>query len=301
MKIGVVIRTGPLGEGASPAPYSHLRDMALRIEAAGFDSIWLYDHLLYRWPDRPTTDGIWECWTVLTALAATTQRVELGTMVLCTAFRNPALLAKMAATLDEVSSGRLILGLGAGWHQPEFDAFGFPFDHRVARFEEAVAVIKPLLRDGHVDFEGRYVSAPNCESIPRGPRPSGPPLLLAGRGPRMLEVVARAADAWNTAWHPDLDSVRSAIERLHEACETVGRDPATLEITAALAVAYPDLQGRSYTRTFVSGGADQIADVLAGYADLGVGHMIIELAPFSPAGVERLTEAFQRYRASASA
>src|SRR5438128_5534631 len=132
--------------------------MALRMEAAQLDSIWVYDHLLYRWPGRPA-DGIWECWTMLSALAAATQRVEIGTLVACTQFRNPALTAKMAATLAEVSGGRLTLGLGAGWHKPEFDAFGFPFDHRVSRFDEAIGIITPLLREGRVDFAGTYYTA----------------------------------------------------------------------------------------------------------------------------------------------
>jgi probable F420-dependent oxidoreductase len=297
MKIGVVVRTGPLGESDGPGRWSFLREMALRLEAAQLDSIWLYDHLLYRWPHRPATDGIWECWTILSALAAATQRVELGTLVACTAFRNPALLAKMAATLDEVSNGRLILGLGAGWHQPEFDAFGIPFDHRASRFAEAVAIIKPLLREGHVDFNGSFYAAPNCELIPRGPRADGPPLLLAGTGPRMLEIVARHADAWNTAWHGVADTARAPIERLRAMCEQVGRDPATLEVTAAVSVAYPDLGQKSRTAAFLSGTPEQIADGLRGYPDLGVGHVIVEVTPFTPAAIDRFAAAVHQFRA----
>ena len=174
MKVGAVVRLGPAPDGQPPA-YAAIRDMALRMEAAGLDSIWLYDHLLYRWPGRPS-DGIWECWTILSALAEATQQVELGTLVACTPFRNPALLAKMAATLDEVSGGRFVLGLGAGWHQPEFDAFGFPFDHRAARFEEALRIIGPLLRSGYVDFAGSYYAARECE------------LLRDGRDVRVIHI-----------------------------------------------------------------------------------------------------------------
>ena len=105
---------------------------------------------------------------MLAALAEATRRVEIGTLVVCNSFRNPAILAKMAATLDEVSHGRLILGVGAGWNEPEYQAFGVPFDHRVDRFEEALQIIKPLLREGHVDFSGRYYQAPNCDNVPRG-------------------------------------------------------------------------------------------------------------------------------------
>jgi probable F420-dependent oxidoreductase len=297
MKVGVVIRLGPLGEGAPPPPYSFVREMALRAEEAELDSIWLYDHLLYRWPNRPT-DGIWECWTILSAFAEATQRVEIGTLVACTQFRNPALTAKMAVTLDEVSDGRLTLGLGAGWHQPEFDAFGIPFDHRAARFDEAVAIIGPLLREGRVDFQGSYYSALNCELSPRGPRPSGPPLLLAGSGPRMLEIVARHADAWNTAWHGEPDSVRAPLERIRAVCEKVGRDPATLDITASVALAYPDLGKPSRAGPSVSGSSDKIADALNGYAALDIGHVIVEIAPFNLQALDRFAEAVHRFRGS---
>ena len=140
MKVGVIL---PLVEypQQQPSSYSEIRELALQAEEADFDSIWLFDHLLFRWGEGLPTNGTWECWTILAALAEVTKRVQLGTLVLCTAFRNPALLAKMAVTLDTISGGRLTLGLGAGWHKPEFDAFGVSFDKRVSRFEEA------LLRD----------------------------------------------------------------------------------------------------------------------------------------------------------
>src|ERR1043165_3879953 len=153
MRVGVVM---PIGEddatGSTPS-YTTIRAFAQRAEASGFDSIWVYDHLLFRFPEQPT-GGIWECWTLLAALAEATERVDLGTIVLCVSFRNPAVLAKMADTLEEISGGRLILGLGAGWHQPEFDAFGIPFDHKAGRFEEALKIIVPLLKEGKVDFTG---------------------------------------------------------------------------------------------------------------------------------------------------
>src|SRR5947209_1734200 len=198
MKVGVILPLAEDEKRGRPPTYAETCERALQAEDAGFDSIWVYDHLLHRFEGKPTV-GFWEAWTVLSALAGSTRRVELGTQVLCTAFRNPAVLARMADTLDEVSGGRLILGLGAGWHQPEFDAFGIPFDHRVSRFEEALQIIVALLRQGQVDFEGNYYRAANCELIPRGPRPAGPPLLLAGQGPRILRLVARYGDAWNTA------------------------------------------------------------------------------------------------------
>ena len=295
MQVGVVVRLGAGPREQTPAGYAAIRDMALRIEAAGFDSVWLYDHLLYRWPGQPT-DGIWECWTMLAALAEATQRVQLGTMVLCTPFRNPAVLAKMAATADEVSGGRLLLGLGAGWHQPEFDAFGVPFDHRAARFEEAMKIIRPLLRDGRVDFAGRYYSARDCEIIPRGPRPDGVPLMIAGLGPRMLRLAVRYADSWNTAWHGRPESVVPNLVRIQSACREQGRDPASLPVTAAVGVHFPDLGPSGAIRDPLVGSTEEIAAALSGYAQLGIHHVMIEFAPHTPAALDRLAAALEQAR-----
>jgi alkanesulfonate monooxygenase SsuD/methylene tetrahydromethanopterin reductase-like flavin-dependent oxidoreductase (luciferase family) len=215
---------------------------------------------------------------------------------LCTQFRNPALLAKMAATLDEISGGRLTLGLGAGWHQPEFDAFGVPFDHRVARFDEAVRIIKPLLRDGRVDFEGTYYSARNCELVPRGPRPAGPPLMLAGARPRMLSLAARYADAWNTAWHHVPASVVTRLESVRVACDAAGRDPSTLQISASVAVGYAELGPLPWT-DFLTGGASELGDALHGYAELGVAEVIVEFAPFTVEVLDRFAAGVEHFRA----
>lgn len=193
MKIGLMVFLANDREHNRTRPYETIRAIAQQAEADGFDSIWLADHLFYRYPGEATR-GIWECWTMLAALAEATQRVEIGTLVLCNSFRHPAILAKMATTLDEVSHGRLILGVGAGWNEPEYQAFGLPFDHRVDRFEEAMQILKPLLRDGQVDFAGQYYQARNCEIVPRGPRSDGPPLLSGGEGPRMLKLTAQYAD-----------------------------------------------------------------------------------------------------------
>lgn len=294
MQIGAVVRLGPVPEGADPPRFSAIQDMARRIEAVGLDSIWVYDHLLYRWPGRPT-DGIWESWTMLSALAVATQRVQLGTLVLCTQFRNPALLAKMATTIDEISNERLILGLGAGWHQPEFDAFGIPFDHRLSRFDEALQIIGPLLRTGRVDFSGAYYAARECELIPRGPRPGGPPLLLAGSGPRMLRLIARHADSWNSAWHPTPQAAQPSIERMRAACEEEGRDPATLGLTVSVPLAYPDLGPHGSRSQYLSGSPDMIAETLHGFAELGVQHLMVEFWPYTVEALDRFATAVQTY------
>jgi probable F420-dependent oxidoreductase len=298
MQIGAVVRLGPVGPSGQPSRYAEIREMAQRMEAAELDSIWVYDHLLYRWPGRDSSDGIWESWTMLSALAQATRRVQIGTLVMCTPFRNPALLAKMASTLDEISDGRLTLGLGAGWHQPEFDAFGVPFDNRASRFQEALEIIRPLLRDGHVDFQGTYSSANNCELIPRGPRPDGPPLMLAGNGPRMLRLAAKYADSWNTAWHAEPASAVSRIASIRAACEAEGRDPATLAITASVGIGYPDL-GPAGVPEPLTGSPEHIVEALRGYAEMGVAHIMVEFAPYSLAALERVAEVARLYRSGA--
>ena len=145
------------------ARWQEIADICRNAEEVGFDSIWVPDHLLYRFPGEEAK-APWECWTILTAVAAITSRVEIGPLVLCTSFRNPAMIAKMAATIEEVSDGRLILGLGAGWHQPEYDAFGFPFSERYGRFVESFTIIRTLLRDRHIDFQGRYFTLRDSRS-----------------------------------------------------------------------------------------------------------------------------------------
>jgi len=286
MKIGLML---PLGDDDTNG-FADLRAMALAAEDGGLDSVWGADHLIFR--DDGETTGIHECWTVLTALAAVTSRVEIGPLVLALPFRNPALTAKMAAELDEVSGGRLVLGLGCGWHEPEFDAFGYPFDHRVSRFDEALQVLVPLLRGGRVDFNGEYHQAIDAELRPRPVRDGGPPILIAGKQPRMLELVARHADQWNAAWygHPDqADELRERLGNLHRALEAAGRDPASLEITVGIFVAFEGAEADAPERA-IRGSVEEIADALAGYAELGAGHLIAHIFPRTTDAVRRLGE-----------
>lgn len=236
----------------------------------------------------------------MSALAEATTQVELGTLVLCTSFRNPAILAKMAVTLDEISGGRVILGLGAGWHQPEFEAFGIPFDHKVDRFEEALQIIVPLLRKGRVSFEGTHYRAVDCEIVPRGPRPQGPPVLIAAFGPRMLRLTARYADCWNTAWLGPADTLMGRRLALEAACAAEGRDPATLAVTVGVNVDYSvparSAQTPASSQQALSGSPEEIASGLRGYAEAGVAHVICALAPPNTASLARLTEALAVYR-----
>lgn len=299
MKIGTFLPMAETDDG-DLARYDEIRALAQQAEQAGFDSVWLMDHFLFRHPGQPTR-GVWEAWVILSAIAAVTERVELGTLVLATSFRNPALLAKMATTLEEVSGGRLILGLGAGWHQPEYDAFGYPFDHRVDRFEEALQIIAPLLRDGQVDFEGRYYRAKDCAITPRGPRPHGPPILVGSSGPRMLGILARYADQWNTCWlgqpqHTELAARREALEA---ACRAAGRDPASVAVTVGVRVAGPSYTGDVDPATLIAGTHADVAAALRAYAALGVAHVICWPQPNTAESVAWLTEALELYRRGA--
>jgi probable F420-dependent oxidoreductase len=300
MKVGVVIPNGPDAPGGATFGWDHLRAVAEAAEASGLDSIWVYDHLLFRFLGRPA-QGIHEAWTVLTALAPVTQRVTLGTIVLAMPFRNPALLAKMAVALDEISGERLVLGVGAGWHEPEFDAFGYPFDHRVGRFEEALQILVPLVRSGHADFTGRWHAARDAELIPWRRRADGStiPILIAGKRPRMLRLVAEHADAWNTAWLGPADELAPRVEPLLAALRDAGRDPATLEITVGASVVLPALSSQPLNAEgSLSGSVEELAESLRAYRQAGAGHLICSLEPATPQAVEHLAAAVAIERAA---
>ncbi|HEV8252069.1 MAG TPA: LLM class flavin-dependent oxidoreductase [Candidatus Limnocylindria bacterium] len=302
MKIGLMLPIGEQEKTRRTLPWHELRGMALAAEDSGLDSIWAADHLIFH--DDGTWSGIHECWTLLTAVAAITERVEIGPLVLALPFRNPALTAKMAAALDEVSGGRLILGVGCGWHEPEFDAFDFPFDHRVGRFEEALRVLLPLLRDGQVKAYGRWHRA-DAKLLPPAPRPNGPPILIAGKRPRMLRLVARHADAWNAAWYGRRDEAAELEQRialLREACAAEGRDLSTITLTAGLFVHFPGLPDSGYEDPpthSISGSAGEVGRELAAYRELGIEHLIVHLWPPTAAAVAELGRAAGVARADA--
>jgi alkanesulfonate monooxygenase SsuD/methylene tetrahydromethanopterin reductase-like flavin-dependent oxidoreductase (luciferase family) len=304
MKIGAVVRlaqdrAGDWWAGRCPS-FAEIREVAEALEEAGADSVWLADHLLYRYPSEPTV-GIWECWTMLTALAMATRRVQVGTLVMCTQFRNPAILAKMAATLDEVSGGRLILGLGAGWNRPEFDAFDLPFDHRVDRFEEALQIIVPLLREGRVDFEGRYYVARDCELAPRDPVSGGPPILIGGEGPRMLRLAARYGTMWNIGYYGDVASFAPARTAFEAARTEIGGDAAGVEPTVLLKVGWADLGQLPswFEDDYLTGTAEEIAAVWRQFEEAGVTHVMCQYHPNTRESLQRLVAAIQVYKQTA--
>jgi probable F420-dependent oxidoreductase len=289
------IRVGvQLPETERVVPWPEMREMARAIDDLGFDAVWVGEHLLYRWPDREPR-GPWEAWTEMAALAAVTTRVTIGPLVACTGFHNPALLAKQAATIDEISGGRFVLGLGAGWNEVEFRAFGFPFEDRIARFGEAFTIIRTLLREGSIDFEGRFHEARDCELLPR-PRPGGPPILIGSNGPRMLRITMAHVDAWNT-WYADTDNQPAGVPRLQaivdDACRDVGRDPAEVRRTVAVHVRLPGGSGRitgdAATMERIAaleGPPERLAAELRAYAAVGVDEVQAVLDPIDRASIE---------------
>jgi probable F420-dependent oxidoreductase len=294
----------PIIEGTMAGESASWRDLAafaVRAESLGFDSLWLPDHLLFRLAGREASPtGMWECWSILSALAAATSTITIGTFVACTSFRNPALLAKAAVTVDEISGGRLVLGLGAGWHEPEYQAFGYPYDHRASRFEEAFTIIRSLIQDGHVDFDGQYYQARDCELRPWGPRQGRLPLMIGSNGPRVLRIAAPYVQAWNSDWTYAPADIAPLRQLVDAACADVGRDPGTLERTAGvvidLPVREPGRDGRASTRGATApeveparpatGSVDDLAALLRGYVDEGVTHVQAWIDPSDLRGLD---------------
>jgi alkanesulfonate monooxygenase SsuD/methylene tetrahydromethanopterin reductase-like flavin-dependent oxidoreductase (luciferase family) len=287
MKVGVQL---PEVEWVTRWP--QVREMARAAEEIGLDSIWVGDHLLYRDDGLPPR-GPWEAWTTLAALAAVTERVQIGPLVAAASFHNPAMLAKKAATVDEISGGRLILGLGAGWNEAEYRAYGFPFDHRVSRFEEAFTIVRTLLEEGRIDFHGTYFQLENCELLPRGPRHEhgeGPPLLIGTIGERMLGITLPWVQAWN-AWYSwfgnSVEGYRPMRDAVDATCVAAGRDPAQVERTLALLVGFPDGIGRSIGNlkapevSPIPSEPATLAATLRDFAAEGVGHVQLVLDPIN--------------------
>jgi alkanesulfonate monooxygenase SsuD/methylene tetrahydromethanopterin reductase-like flavin-dependent oxidoreductase (luciferase family) len=310
MKLGIILPEAEQDMGGETARWRDFAAMARLAEDIGFDSVWFVDHLIYR-DDMTTLDqqGVWECWSILTGLAAITSRVELGSLVTPTSFRNPALFAKMVDTVDEISGGRVILGLGAGYHEAEYRAFGFPHDHRASRFEEAFTIIRGLLRDGQVDFDGTYYSARDCELRPRGPRPGGPPLMIGSKGPRVLRMTLPHVDIWN-AWlsgsrsHPD--QIPALRELVDVACRDVGRDPATLQRSVSIMVDQtgtreigPSMKPEGADP--LTGSVEELVSGLRAFEDEGIDHLQLYLVPNTIASIERFAPVLDAFKQTASA
>ena len=287
MKVGLTIAAGDLAPRRARA-FAEMVEEAVEAERLGYDSVWVMDHILIERDGSRSPAGP-EPMTLLAYIAARTERIQLGTLVLCAAFRPPAQVAREAKALQEASGGRLLLGVGSGWHQPEFDAFGFPFDHRVGRFEEYLEVLTRLLGDGAGDFEGGYHRL-------LGGQVFGPPVpapWVAAFGPRMLSIAGRLAGGWNTAWHgPDTTTFAAGLARVEAALAAAGRARSELVASAGvfavplegaelaeaerrlLAAGQPGLAGR-----VVSGRPEAVVEELLGYARAGCEHLVLNFSP----------------------
>lgn len=295
-RMGRPLRVGvQLPEVERIVTWPEVRDMATTAEDAGFDSLWVGDHLLYR--SEGETSGPWEAWSMLAAIAAVTDRVQIGPLVAATSFHSPAMLAKKAVTVDEISDGRLILGLGAGWNKIEYEAYGYPFDHRASRFEEAFTIIRTLLSEGSVDFAGEYYTLRDCELVPPA-RDGGIPIMIGSEGPRVLGATLPHVDSWN-AWHAwydnSVEGAEALLGRIDDHCTAAGRDPSTLGRSLAVFVRTPDgdtgiRQGSPDRKSSfaIEGSQDDVARHLAGLAGVGVDEVQLVVDPITAASIEWL-------------
>lgn len=313
LELGLILPTWATG----PVRWQQVLDIAKEAESAGFDALWVSDHVLLPSTNeelrkragatvRPGAvaepEGYFEAFSVLAALAPSIPRLQLGTLVACTGYRNPFLLAKIADTVDAICDGRLVLGLGAGDSAGEHETMGLPTDSPVSRFEEALGIVRALLRDGHLDHRGAFYTVRDATLLPRGPRPHGPPILIGTLNPRprMRRIVAEYADIWN-GWLGYTDASPEAAgeqsDQILAACAEHGRDGATLLRTTAVRV---NLPGSGYrpapNERPLSGSPEQMADVLRGHAALGIRQVQVALTMGGREGVQAFAPVIRSLR-----
>ncbi|MFC4948730.1 LLM class flavin-dependent oxidoreductase [Pseudonocardia sp. GCM10023141] len=291
MQIGVVLPAAEAGASGVTPPWAMVRSFAESAERHGLDSVWMIDHFFTATPDG-RREGMHEVWTTIGAVAAVTARIQVGTLVVCSPFRNPALTAKAAATVAEISAGRLVLGLGAGWHDPEFAAFGYPLDHRVGRFAEALPIVAALLRGTTVSVDGRFHRMREAELVPPPPHPV--PVLVAAEGPRMLGLAAAYADAWITAWygHPDA-RLHAQLAAMDAVAAPAGRD----RVQRFVGINVHDPDGGvppDPDESVILGSVRELAAALDAYAALGIDHVVVQLTPHDERSLVRLAAAVGR-------
>ncbi len=310
-KIGLCLPVTDLASGAGRA-FAQVSADARRAEELGFDSVWVPDHLFIQ-TGPETRRGSIEALSTLAAIGAQTSRVLLGSLVVCNGFRHPGMLAKMAGTIQDISGGRLILGVGAGWHEPEYEAFGLPFDHRVGRLEESATALRALFHGEKVTREGRYYTFREAELLPTPPAP--PRLWIAGHGERMLRLTAQLADGWNFAWFGgNVEPFRRTLAELRRACKEVGRNPDDIAISAgvlcvplaedadqqqafarvqAVAPQFRSQTLEQFKSRVLFGPPGEIADGLHRLSEAGAEHLLISVAPapfglLDPDAIDRL-------------
>jgi alkanesulfonate monooxygenase SsuD/methylene tetrahydromethanopterin reductase-like flavin-dependent oxidoreductase (luciferase family) len=285
MKVGV-----QLPEVERVVRREELAAMARAAEEIGLDSVWLGDHLLYRGDGGPER-GPWDCFSTLAWLAGITERVELGPLVACTAFHPPGILARMFAAVDELSGGRVVAALGAGWNVPEFEAFGLPFDHPVSRFAEAFEIVRRLLAGQRVTFAGRYHQVEDAVLLP--PPVRRPRLMIGTRGPRMLATTLPHVDTWNTwyEWYGNtVAGFAAESARVSEAAERAGRDPVEIERSACVFVEV-EPAGERPREQVAPVPLDRLGAHLEALSDAGAGEAILVLDPISEPSIRSLRTA----------
>jgi probable F420-dependent oxidoreductase len=267
--------------------------MARAAEEVGFDSIWVGDHLLYRGDGRPER-GPWDAWTTLAALAASTERVRLGPLVACAAFHPPGILARMAASIDEVSRGRFVLGIGAGWNETEFSAFGVPFGERASRFEEAFSIVRRLLAGERVTFEGRFARVEDAKLLPAPARRV--PMMIGSTGDRVLRTALPDVDAWNT-WYTGYGNTPEGFatlnDRVSQLASEVGRPAAEIARSAcALVVLDRGAGERPIDEGLVplEGSAERIAEGLRALAEARADEVVLVLSPITEHSIRSMGE-----------
>jgi alkanesulfonate monooxygenase SsuD/methylene tetrahydromethanopterin reductase-like flavin-dependent oxidoreductase (luciferase family) len=298
VKLGFVLPLYEDLETGRPHRWEELRTMAKLAETIGFDTVWVPDELLWRVPDWPGPRGWWECIAVTGAVAEATERVEVGTWVLSANQRNAGITVRAAETLDELSNGRFVFGLGAGSGDSEAKAFGLPLDHVVSRFEDSLEIILPMLRDGRADHEGPYHQARDLESRPRGPRAGAIPLMIGAGKPRTIALTARHADIWSYFVIERSEPAEFAplVQLLERACEEIGRDPATIGRSAGIFVEPTDATGSEALGLGVPvrGSADQVADSIRAFATVGITQVECMLWPPTIETLEAMAPVLER-------
>lgn len=315
MRLGLALPHYDTSYAGEPVTWERVRSVARLAERAGFDSVWVSDHFFLdfaKYGGPPDRQASLECWTTMAAVAAVTDRVRVGSLVLSNDFRNPALLAKMVATLDLLSGGRVDLGLGSGWYEPEYEAAGIDFDppaQRIRRLGETLQIVARLLEGEELTFHGDHYTCEGAICRPGPLQTPRPPLWVGGKGDLTLRTAARHADGWNFSWVTDLATYEERMEAADRACEAVGRDPATLRRSAGAyvlageddadasgrferlrsigppGVIGPGVSWEEFRRDRIAGGKQEVIDKLGRLAELGVEEVIVGLGvvPFQVA------------------
>ena len=302
MKIGLVLPQFEQVKSGEAPRWETIAGMARRAEELGFDTVWVADELLWDFEEWPGPRGFWECAALAGAVAASTSTIEVGTWVLSALHRNPGLTAKTVETLDEISGGRFLFGFGSGHARKQGEAFGYPLDKTVGRYEEALQIIVPLLREGRVNFAGEYHRAVNLEQRPRGPRPGGVPIMLGAHQPRTIRLAVQYADIWSDfARESSLpEAFQPVLQQLDAACAEQGRDPASIGRSIGVIVEALDWHDAEEVGLGVpiTGSADEMASTLRTFAEMGVTRVELMLWPGTPPALEAVAPVLQLLDAS---